>query len=318
MRIIATFVAALLAATCVNAQSWPTKPVRLIVPFPPGGPSDTLGRVVAERLSKSYGQQFITENRPGAAGNIGAEVVARSAPDGYTLFLSPPGPHGAHQFLYRSLSFDPKKDFTPVVLVSEMPLVFAVNPKLPVSSMAELVEYAHKNPGKLSYASPGNGTIGHLAAELFKNAASVDMVHVPYKGSAPALQDLLGGQVDLAVDNLPPYARFIQSGQFRALAVTTEKRWPGLNTPTMQEAGFQNFHAASWIGIFGPAKLPADIVASVNRNMNEYLASDEGAKRLLGLGFQPRGGTPEDLDNMVKAEVTRWGPLIKRLGILLD
>lgn len=312
--------AALLAfGSIASAQSWPNRPVRIVVAFPAGGPTDAVGRVLAERLTRTYGQQFIVENRPGAAGNIGAEAVAKAAPDGYTLFLSSPGPQATSPFLYKNLSFDPRKDFTPIIAVGDMPLLFAANIKVPVTSIAELVDYAHKNPGKLTYGSSGNGSIGHLAAELFKHIANVDLVHVPYRGSAPALQDLVGGQVDLTVDNLAGALRFVQSGQIRPLAITTEKRWPTLATvPTVQEAGFAGYVASSWAHMFGPAKLSADIVVSLNRSINEYIASEEGTKRLLGLGFVPVGGTPEDLDRVVRAEVARWGPVIHKLGVRLD
>jgi tripartite-type tricarboxylate transporter receptor subunit TctC len=299
-----------------QAQAWPTKPVRVIVPFPPGGPSDTLGRVLAQGLAKAHGQQFIIENRPGAGGNIGAELVAKSAPDGYTIFLSPPGPHAAHRFLYSQLPFDPERDFTPIVVACEMPLVFMVNPKLPVNTLAELVDYARKNPGTLSYASPGNGTIGQLAGELFKSLAQVEITHIPYKGSAPALQDVLAGHVPMAVDNLPPYRRFLESGQLRGLGVTTEKRSVVLkNVPTMQEAGFRNFRASSWIALFGPARLPADIVRAINGSINDYLKSEEGSQRLISLGFEPVGGSSEVLTQYVRGDVELWGPVIQRLGI---
>ena len=318
MRIPALIFCAMFSGGAL-AQAWPTKPLRLVVPFPAGGPSDILGRVVAERLSKAHGQPVVVDNRPGAGANIGAEVVAKSIPDGYTLLLSPPGPQAANQFLYKSLGFDPKTDFSPVVIVSDMPVVFAASPKLPVGSITELVEYARKNPGKLTYASPGNGTIGHLAAELFKSVAGVDITHVPYKGSAPALQDLLAGQVDLAVDNLPPYQRFLQNGQLKPLSVTTGKRWPTLSAvPTMQQLGFAGYQASSWIGLFGPAKMPGAVVTAVNRSTNEWLSSEDGAKRLQELGFVPVGGTPQDLERIVRDDVARWGPVIKRLGVRLD
>ena len=312
--------AALLAfGSVAGAQQWPTKTVRIVVAFPAGGPTDAVARVLAERLTKIYGQQFIVENRPGAAGNIGAESVAKSAPDGYTLFLSSPGPQATSPFLYKTLGFDPKRDFTPIVAVGDMPLLFAANLKVPVTSIPDLIDYARKNPGKLTYGSSGNGSIGHLAAEWFKYIANVDLVHVPYRGSAPALQDLVGGQVDLTVDNLAGALRFVQSGQIRPLAVTMEKRWPTLPAvPTVQEAGFPGYVASSWAHMFGPAKLSPDIVTSLNRSINEYIASDEGTKRLLGLGFVPVGGTPDDLDKVVRGEVARWGPVIHKAGVRLD
>jgi tripartite-type tricarboxylate transporter receptor subunit TctC len=313
---------ALLIASVVsvaNAQSWPARPVRIIVGFPAGGPTDAVGRVLAERLTKIHGQQFFVENRTGAGGNIAAEAVAKSSPDGHTLFLSSPGPLTTSQFLYKNLAFDPQKDFTPIIMVADMPILFAANPKVPIASFAELLDYARKNPGKLTYGSSGNGTIGHLSAELFKHLANIDLVHVPYRGSAPALQDLVGGQVHLTIDNLAGALRLVQSGQVRALAITTTKRWPSLDTvPTVQEAGFPGYQASSWAHLFGPAPLPSDIVRSLNRSVHEYVVSEEGTKRLLGLGFLPVGGTPDDLANAVRADVARWGPVISKLGIQLN
>jgi tripartite-type tricarboxylate transporter receptor subunit TctC len=303
----------------VTAQPWPAKPVRIVVSFPAGGPTDGVGRVLAERLSKVHGQQFFVENRTGAGGNIGAEAVAKSPPDGHTLFLSSPGPLVTSPFLYKNLGFDPRKDFTPIIAVADMPILFAANTKVPVTTIGELIDYARKNPGKLSYGSSGNGSAGHLSAELFKHLANVDIVHVPYRGSPPALQDLVGGQVDLTIDNLAGALRLVQAGQIRALAITTTKRWPTLeNIPTVAEAGFAGYQASSWAHLFGPARLPAEIVTSLNRSVHEYVVSDEGTKRLLGLGFLPVGGTPEDLDRAVRADIARWGPVIERIGVRLE
>jgi tripartite-type tricarboxylate transporter receptor subunit TctC len=200
-----------------------------------------------------------------------------------------------------------------------MPLVIVANPKLPVASIAELVDYAKKNPGKLNYASPGNGTIGHLAGELFKHMTGTDIVHVPYRGSAPALQDLLAGSVELSVDNLPPYRSYILNGQLRALGITTEQRWPAIGTvPTVQEAGVAGYRASSWFSLVGPAKLPHAIVATLNRTLNDWLRSEDGSKRLLDLGYRPVGGTPEDHERFVRADVERWGPIIQKAGVKLD
>jgi tripartite-type tricarboxylate transporter receptor subunit TctC len=318
-RTLAIAVALAALAATASAQSWPTKPVRIIVGFAAGGPSDTIARIIAEPLSKAYHQQFVVENRPGAGGNLAADIVAKAPPDGYTLFLSPPGPLTNHQFLYKNLPFDPEKDFTPIIIATDMPLVFALKPSTPITSIAELIAYAQKNPGKLNYASPGNGTLGHLAAELFKHTTHTNIVHIPYRGSAPAQQDLLAGTVDLASDNIPPYLRFIQSGALRALAVTTAKRWPSLiDVPTMQEAGLADFEASSWASIVGPAKLPAEIVNAVNRTLNDYLKSPEAKTRFNNLSVEPMGGSPEDFAKRVRAEISRWGPLIQKIGVQID
>ena len=317
-----TLVAALLAllgAGPVAAQNWPAKPVRVVVPWPPGGPADILGRTIAAHLSKSYGQQFVVDNRAGAAANVGAELVAKSAPDGYTLFLCPPGPATQNQFLYKNLPFNPRTDFTPIVLVAVMPLAIMTNPSLPVTSVAELVEYARRNPGKLNHASPGNGSMGHVSAEMFKRAAQIDIVHVPYRGSAPALQDLLSGRVEVSIDNAPSYISSIQDGRVRVLAVTTEQRWAALQgVPTMQELGFADYQTSSWNALVGPAKLPPSIVTDLNRKMNEFLSSAEGSKNLLGIGYQAMGGTPEDLHRFIDAELQRIGPIMKDLNLNLD
>jgi tripartite-type tricarboxylate transporter receptor subunit TctC len=302
-----------------SAQTWPARPVRIVVPFPPAGTTDVAARLVAQRLSEIYSQQFIVENRPGAGGNLGASLVAKSAPDGYTLFMSTPGPNANNQFLFKNPGFNPQKDFTSIINVAETPQVIAVNADVPAKTIAELIAYAQKNPGKLNYASPGNGTIGHLAGELFKQMAKIDMVHVPYKGTAPAVQDLLGGSVDVAVDILPPYIPHIEDGKIRALAVTTDKRWFAVkNVPTMHEAGFPDYQASTWFALFGPAGLPPDIVAALNRHINEYIKSPDGNKRFLDAGAQPIGGTPADLDKVVKNDMAKWGPIIQKIGIRLD
>jgi tripartite-type tricarboxylate transporter receptor subunit TctC len=319
--LVTTFALAALIGPTFGAagQTWPSRPVRIVVPFPPAGTTDVAARLVAQRLSEIYGQQFVVENRAGAGGNVGASVVAKAAPDGYTLFMSTPGPNANNQFLFKDPGFNPQKDFTPIINVAETPQVIAVNANVPAKTIAELIAYAQKNPGKLNYASPGNGTIGHLAGELFKQMAKIDMVHVPYKGTSPAVQDLLGGSVDVAVDILPPYIPHIEDGKIRALAVTTDKRWFALkNAPTMHEVGFPEYQASTWFALFGPAGMPPDIVNALNRHINEYIKSPDGNKRFLDAGAQPIGGTPADLDKVVKNDMAKWGPIIEKIGIRLD
>jgi tripartite-type tricarboxylate transporter receptor subunit TctC len=319
MTRIAFLLAALLVHSFSFGQAWPSKPVRILVGFPAGGSNDSIARMLAERLTKQHGQTFLVENRAGAGGNIATEALARSAPDGYTLLLSSPGPLTTAPFLQRSLPYDARKDFTAIAAVADMPILIAAGPKTPVTAIGELLEFARKNPGKLAYGSSGNGSVGHLSGELLKSLANIDLVHVPYKGSAPALQDLVGGQVELTFDNLASALRFVQNGQIKALAISAVKRWPGLeNVPTLQEAGFAGYRSSTWAHLFGPARMPADVVRSLNRSVNEFVASEDGIKRLLALGFQPVGGTPEDLDRIVQADAARWGPLITKLGIKLD
>jgi tripartite-type tricarboxylate transporter receptor subunit TctC len=302
-----------------HAQTWPAKPVRVIVAFPAGGATDLVARLIGQALGKVYAQQFVIENRPGAGGNVGAEIVAKAAPDGHTVFLSTPGPQANNQFLYRQLGFDPQKDFTPIITVSEVPQIIVASTKVPIRSIPDLIDYARKNPGKLNYASPGNGTTSHLTAELLRHRAGVNMVHVPYRGAAPALQDLLAGAVDVGFDQLPPYVSFVESKQIQGVAVTSAKRWFALKeVPTVEESGVPDFQVTMWFGLFGPAGLSAPLVADLNRHLNEYIASAEGSKRLLDLGSQPVGGTPQQLGDLVRAEAERWGPIIKELGIHLD
>jgi tripartite-type tricarboxylate transporter receptor subunit TctC len=311
---------ALIASTSAGAQAWPSRPVKIIVPFPPAGTSDISARLVAQYLSDVYKQQFIVENRAGAGGNLGASIVAKSAPDGYTFLMGTPGPNANNQFLFKDPGFNPQKDFTPIILVSETPQVIATNAaKVPAKTLGELIAYAKANPGKLSYGSPGNGTMGHLAGELFKEAAGIDMVHVPFKGTSPDVQDLLSGGIDVSVDILPPFIPFVQEGKLRALAITTEERWFALkDAPTIKEAGLPAVQAGTWFAMFGPAGLPRDIVAALNKHINDYVKSPDGIKKLQDAGAAPKGGSPEDLAKVVQADMAKWGPIIKKLDLRLD
>src|SRR4030095_4088305 len=246
-----------LVASLACAQTYPTKPIRLVVPFPPGGATDILARAVAQKLTETWGQSVVVDNRPGAGGNIGTELVAKAAPDGYTLEMGTVGTHAINASLYAKIPFDHVKDIAAVILVAGVPNVLVVNPSVPVNSVQELIAYTKANPGKLNFASSGAGTSIHLSGELFKVMAGVKMTHVPYKGSAPALQDLLGGQVQLMFDNLPPSLPQIKAGKLRALAVTSLARAPALpDVPTLSESGLPGFDASSWFGILAPAGTP--------------------------------------------------------------
>src|SRR5438034_5972010 len=256
-RALAAALLVVAAPVALGQVAYPTKPVRLVVPFPAGGTTDLLARAAAQKLSEAWGQQVIVDNRPGAAGNIGAELVAKAAPDGYTLLMGTVGTHAINASLYAKMPYDHVKDFAPVILVAGVPNVLVVNPSLPVHSVQELIAYAKANPGKLNFASSGSGTSIHLSGELFKVMTGVQMTHVPYKGSAPALQDLLGGQVQLMFDNLPPSLPQIKAGRLRALAVTSATRAPALpDVPTVAEAGLPGFEASSWFGVLAPAGTP--------------------------------------------------------------
>jgi len=308
-----------LFAVIASAQTYPTKPIRLVVPFPPGGATDILARDVAQKLTEAWGQQVIVDNRPGAGGNIGSELVAKSAPDGYTLEMGTVGTHAINASLYAKMPYDHVNDFAPVILVAGVPNVLEVNPAVPVNSVAELIAYAKANPGKLNFASSGNGTSIHLSGELFKVMAGVQMTHVPYKGSAPALQDLLGNQVQLMFDNLPPSLPQIKAGKLRALAVTSLARAPALpDVPTMAEAGLPGYEASSWFGVLAPAGTPAAIVAKLNAEIAKWLATPEAKEKLSKQGANAAGGTPEDFAKHIAAETAKWAKVVKDSGAKID
>jgi len=308
-----------LVATAASAQTYPTKPIRLVVPFPPGGATDILARDVAQKLTEAWGQQVIVDNRPGAGGNIGSELVAKSAPDGYTLEMGTVGTHAINASLYAKMPYDHVKDFVPVILVAGVPNVLVVNPAVPANSVAELIAYAKANPGKLNFASSGNGTSIHLSGELFKFMAGVQMTHVPYKGSAPALQDLIGGQVQLMFDNLPPSLPQIKAGKLRALAVTSLARAPALpDVPTMAEAGLPGYEASSWFGVLAPAGTPPAIVTKLNAEIAKWLATPEAKEKLSKQGANAAGGTPEDFAKHIAAETAKWAKVVKDSGAKID
>ena len=315
-------VAAAVAAPSTFAQgtaSYPAKPVRLVVPFPAGGTTDILARAVAQRLSEAWGRQVIVDNRPGAGGNIGSDLVAKAAPDGYTLLMGTVGTHAINPSLYKNMPYDHVKDFAPVILVAGVPNVLVVNPSLPVHSVPELIAYAKANPGKLNFASSGNGTSIHLSGELFKAMTGVEMTHVPYKGSAPALTDLIGGQVQLMFDNLPSSLPFIKAGKLRALAVTSGARAAALpDLPTLAESGLPGFEASSWFGVLAPAGTPRDIVAKLNGAIAGWLASPEAKEKLLAQGAIAAGGTPEDFARHIGAETSKWAKVVKVSGAHID
>ena len=308
-----------LFATLAAAQTYPTKSIRIVVPFPPGGATDMLARDVAQKLTEVWAQPVIVDNRPGAAGNIGSELVAKAAPDGYTLEMGTVGTHAINASLYAKMPYDHVKDFVPVILVASVPNVLVVNPAVPVNSVAELVAYAKANPGKLNFASSGAGTSIHLSGELFKTMAGVQMTHIPYKGSAPALQDLIGGQVQLMFDNLPPSLPQIKAGKLRALAVTSAARAPALpDVPTVAEAGLPGFEASSWFGLLAPAGTPPTIVARLNAEVAKWLATPEAKDKLSKQGANAAGGTPEDFVKHIATETAKWAKVVKESGAKVD
>ena len=307
------------AATVASAQGYPNRTIRLVVPFPAGGTTDILAREVAQKLSEVFGQSVVVDNRPGAAGNIGSDLVAKSAPDGYTLLMGTVGTHAINPSLYSKMPYDHVKDFAPVVLVAGVPNVLVVNPALPVNSVADLIKLAKDKPGQINFASSGSGTSIHLSGELFKTMAGVDMTHVPYKGSSPALTDLIGGQVQIMFDNLPSALPQIKGGRLRAIAVTSLKRAPVLpDIPTINESGLPGFEASSWFGMLAPAGTPAAIVARINAEVNKWLQSADAREKLLGQGAEAAGGSPEQFANHIRAESEKWAKVVKASGAKVD
>jgi tripartite-type tricarboxylate transporter receptor subunit TctC len=307
------------APAAAQAPAYPTKPVRLVVPFPPGGATDIIARAVAQKLGETLGQSIVVDNRPGAGGNVGTELVAKAAPDGYTLEMGTVGTHAINASLYAKMPYDNVKDFAPIILVAGVPNVLEVNPTLPINSVQELIAYAKANPGKLNFASSGNGTSIHLSGELFKVMAGVQMTHVPYKGSAPALQDLIGGNVQLMFDNLPPSLPQIKSGKLRAIAVTSAARAPALpDVPTIAESGLPGFEASSWFGLLAPAGTPPAIIAKINAEVATWLASPEGREKLAAIGANAAGGSPEDFARHIQAETAKWAKVVKESGAKVD
>jgi len=309
----------------VGAQStWPTKPVRIIVPFAPGGTTDILARAVAPELSKAFGQSFIVENKAGAGGNLGADLVAKSAPDGYTLLMGTVGTHGINRALYDKMPFDPIKDFAPITLVAGVPNVMIVNAErakaMGINTVADFIRVAKANPGRLNMASSGNGTSIHLSGELFKSMSGTFMVHFPYRGSSPALLDMIAGNMDVMFDNLPSSLPHIRSGKLKALGVTSLQRSAALpDVPTIEEAGnLKGFDATSWFGLLAPAGTPADIVNRIQQETAKSFATPAIKEKLLSQGAIPGGNTPAEFAKMIDAEHKKWAQVVKVSGAKVD
>jgi tripartite-type tricarboxylate transporter receptor subunit TctC len=313
------FGATLVAMALPACAQYPNKPVHIVVPSAPGDGSDLTSRLISDKLSAALGQPVIVDNKLGAGGVVGTEFAARQPADGYTLIMANAGSHAINAALYSKLSYDPAKDFVAVALVGIAPNMMSVNPSLPVKSVAEFIAYAKANPGKINYASGGNGSSAHLSAELFKTMTGVQMNHVPYKGSTPALTDLIGGQVQVMIGNLPPMLPHVKAGKLRALAVTTSKRHPGLpEVPTVAESGLAGYETVAWFGLFAPAGTPKEIVQRLNREVNAILALPEIRERLLGLGMEPMPGTPEDFTARQAADIAKWKKVVADSGAKVD
>ncbi len=302
-----------------NAADYPTKPIRLIAPNEPGGPTDILARTLAQKLAVSLGQPVIVENRAGAGGNIGTAVAAAARPDGYTLVTGNNATFGANITLYKNLPFDPVKGFAPIVLIGFQPNILCVHPSLPVTSVKQFIAYARERPGKLNYGGTGQGQLAHLAAELFKGMTGTDLVYVGYKSAAPALTDLLSGQIQVMFATALSVKQHIQSGKVRALAVTTAKRsaaFPDL--PTIAEAGVPGFDATTWHGLFAPAGTPVEIVDRLNTEVNRILQMPDVLKLLESMGADIKGGTSKELADHVQSEIAKWAKVINAAGITLN
>ncbi len=301
------------------ALDYPTRPVRIIVPAAAGGPTHITAQLLAEKMQPKLGQPIIVEPRPGGGNNIGADFVAKSEPDGYTLLLGSVGSHAINQSLYKKLPFDPIKDFAPVSLVVTYPLMLIVNPAVPANSLKELLDYARKNPGKLSLASSGNGTSMHLAGEMLVRQAGIDAPHVPYKGSAPALSDMMGNHVQVMLDTLITAKPLVESGKLRALGVTSKTRSPLMpSLPTLDESGLPGYEATGWTGILVPAKTSPEIIAKLNAAIVDALKAPDLRENFEKQGLEPRGSTPAEFGAFISSETDKWGKIIRAAGISAD
>ncbi|MGZ5095840.1 MAG: Bug family tripartite tricarboxylate transporter substrate binding protein [Burkholderiales bacterium] len=308
----------LTAGSAVWAQDYPVKPIRMVAPFAPGGATDILARVVGQKMTERFGQTIIIDNRVGAGGNIGAEIVARSVPDGYTLLMGGV-PHAISMSLYRKLGYDLTKDLAPIAMIATFPSAIVLHPSLPAKSVKDLIALAKTQPGQLNFGSAGNGSPNHLALELFNTMAQVKMTHVPYKGTGQMVIDLVAGQLQLASMGFPTALQNVKAGKLRVIAVTSAARSPLLpDVPTVAETGLPGFDVTSWYGIFGPPALPRDIITRLNSEVSTMVTAPDVKERLAQLGAEPANLTPEAFGRYVRAEVTRWGKVVKESGARLD
>jgi len=308
-----------LPAAAQAPLAYPSRPVKLVVPFPPGGPLDIIGRAIAQKLTEAWGQSVVVDNRPGAGGNIGADLVAKSAPDGYTILMGALSTHAVNPSLYTKMPYDAIADFAPITLVAVTPNVLVVNAALPVNSAKEFIAYAKANSGKLAFGSGSNGSAGHLAGELFKVDTGTEITHIPYKGGAPATQALLAGDTQFMFDNLANAMPQVKAGKLKALAVTTAERSKlAPDLPTMAEAGLPGFDISTWFGLFAPAGTPKEIVAKWNAEVAKILNSPEMRDKLIAQGAEPSPTTPEQFAALVKSEIPKYAKIIKASGAKVD
>ena len=311
-------IAGLSAGLNAQAQPYPAKPIRLVVPFVAGGSADVLSRVLAQRLTQQYGQQMVVENRPGSGGHVGAEAAARATPDGYTIVFGTIGIHAAYT-IYSKLNYDPSRDLQPVAMYADVPNILIVHPSVPVKNVKEFIALAKSNPGRLNFGTAGSGSSTHMAGEWFKLYTGVNLTHVPYKGSAQAMQDLLGGQIELMFENLPTAIAQVRAGKVRAIGMTSRERSPSMpEVPTLAETGVPGFEATAWFTIAAPAKVPPDIIRKLNADMNAFLKAPEMQQRWVDMGVVPLGGSPADAEKFFVSEREKWNKVIKAAGIRGD
>lgn len=319
MKLLIPFLALAALAPQVQAQAYPRQPVSLVVPFPAGGPTDAMARLLAQKLGERLGQQVVVDNRGGAGGTLAAEAVARARPDGYTLFFGTTGTLAINPSLYPKLRYDPVKDFVPVSLMATTMNVLVVHPGMQARSLGDLVKLAQAKPGDMTYASAGNGSSNHLSGELFKARAGIQITHVPYKGSAPALVDLFGGRVSMMFDTVAQQAPHIGAGKVRALAVTGPKRSPLLpGVPTAQEAGLKDFDVTIWFGVLAPAATPAPVVERLNREIVAVMSTDDMKQRMQAEGAEAHPGTPAEFAALIRHDIAQWAPVVKASGATLE
>ena len=317
-RLALALAAATFSCTAL-AQAWPTKPIRIVVPFPPGGGTDIIARETSQRVAAATGWTFVIDNKPGAGGNLGVDAAAKSPADGYTLVLGQTSNIAINPTLYAKMPYDSQKDLVPIVLVANAPLVMVTGVGTPYKTLADAVNTAKAKPGAINFASPGNGTVAHLTSEMFQKAAGVKTQHVPYKGAAQALTDVVSGTVDLYMSSVPTLLGQIKQGKLRPLAVTSAKRVDDLpEVPTINESGYKGFDAVTWFGLLAPAGTPKDVVAKLNAEFNKALANPELRKKLGDEGADPAGGTPEQFAALIKDEIPRWGKVVKDSGAKVD
>ncbi len=318
-RTVMGLVLSTLVTSMAHAQAWPGKPIRLVVPFPAGGGTDIIGRELTQKITEASKWTFVVDNKPGSGGNIGIDNIAKSPADGYNLVLGQTSNLAINPSLYAKLPYDPVKDLTPISMVASAPLALVVSVNSPLRTLADLVAAAKARPDQINFATSGNGTVAHLATELFKKEAGIKLTHIPYKGAAQGLNDVIGGQVEVYVSSIPTLIGHIKNGKLRALAVTSLKRVDDLpQVPTIAESGYKGFEAVTWFGVLGPAKLPQDVTARLNAEINKALQTPELKKKLGDQGADVAGSTPEQFGKLVREDMVRWGAVVRESGAKID